>query len=225
MIITSPSLSAVQVLTPEQRRDALRVLSATYRREKGWIADEEHVFPESDLRNGEISWFLVYADGEPAGVIRVLYDPDPRDYHRYRMQFLSPGVDVGVLLSSNCLDEVGRFAVLGQYRRNIGIVALLIKASSEDTVRRGYKYYITDVFEGEQHSPFKFHTRVFGFKPIATHESGEVSCRNRRITLLLNLAEAYQRLRIGKTRLYRSLTAGWDESLHRNIVTEENRPV
>jgi hypothetical protein len=94
-----------------------------------------------------------------------------------------------------------------------------MKAATEDTVRREYSHLITDVFEGERHSPYYFHKRVIGFQTVATHDKGELNCRLRRITMLLNLREAYQRLRLSQSRFYRFLTEGWDDALHRRLST------
>ena len=53
-----------------------------------------------------------------------------------------------------------------------------------------------------------------GFDPVATHERGELTCASRRITLILDLKAAYQRLRRRKGWIFRALTADWDEGLH-----------
>ena len=89
------------------------------------------------------------------------------------------------------------------------------------TIRNGYGYYITDVFEGERHSPYNFHTRVLGFQPVATHDTGEMACNLRRITLLLNIRAAYRRLRLSRTRLYEILVGDWPEDLHRRLIAGE----
>ena len=86
--------------------------------------------------------------------------------------------------------------------------------TTRETVERGFTHYITDVFENDPHSPYGFHTRVMGFDPVATHDLGELACASRRITLILDLKAAYQRLRRRRGWIYRALTADWDEGLH-----------
>jgi len=59
---------------------------------------------------------------------------------------------------------------------------------------------------------------VMGFVPVATHEVGELNCRSRRITLILDLREAYRRLRAKGSWLFRFLTGDWPEALHRRLL-------
>ena len=94
-----------------------------------------------------------------------------------------------------------------------------MRVAGVETLRRGFTHYVTDVFEDEEHSPYRFHTRVLGFRPVATHETGEMDCFHRRITLVLNLREAYQRLRDSQNRLYRFLTEGLDAPMQHLLST------
>jgi hypothetical protein len=57
-----------------------------------------------------------------------------------------------------------------------------------------------------------------GFAPVATHDHGELNCRSRRITLILDLKAAYRHLRHRQSWIFRSLTADWDEGLHRRLA-------
>ncbi len=209
-------VSVRKVTTEQDRRSALRVLRLTYRREKQWVQDEAQVFPGTDLQNPSVSWFLALA-GLPAGVIRVLYDLPLHEYREYAANVVVPGLDIESFLRNNKIAEIGRFAVRPQFRNVFGVASHLLKAATEDTVRREYSHLITDVFEGERHSPYYFHKRVIGFQTVATHDKGELNCRLRRITMLLNLREAYQRLRLSQSRFFRFLTEGWDDALHRRL--------
>ncbi len=209
-------VSVRRVTTEQDRRLALRVLRITYRREKQWVRDEAQVFPETDLQHPSVSWFLALVGRMPAGVIRVLYDLPLHEYRGYALNVVV-GLDIESFLRDNKIAEVGRFAVRPRFRKVFGVASHLMKAATEDTVRRGYSHFITDVFEGEQHSPYYFHKRVIGFQTVATHDTGELNCRLRRITMLLNLREAYQRLRLNQSRFYRFLTEGWDDALHRQL--------
>ncbi|MGO8942333.1 MAG: GNAT family N-acetyltransferase [Syntrophobacteraceae bacterium] len=214
------SIVSVQRVTTEQdRKLALRVLRITYRREKQWVRDEAQVFPETDLDHPSLSWFLASVGRMPAGVIRVLYDLPVHEYSAYALDVLVPGLDIESFLRDNKIAEIGRFAVRPRFRNIFGVASHLMKAATEDTVRRGYSHFITDVFEGERHSPYYFHKRVIGFQTVATHDSGELNCPLRRITMLLNLREAYHRLRLNQSRFYRFLTEGWDDALHRQLST------
>jgi hypothetical protein len=181
------------------------------------VRDETKVFPEDDLRNPSMSWFLALFGRIPAGVIRVLYDPPLHEYQKYALDTVTEGFDIESFLREHKIAEIGRFAVRPRFRKILGVASLLIKAATEETVWRGYSHFITDVFEGEKHSPYSFHKRVIGFQEVATHETGELDCRLRRITMMLNLKEAYQRLRLRRCRFYRFLTEGWDDALHRQL--------
>ena len=99
---------------------------------------------------------------------------------------------------------------------------MLMGAASKETVERGFGHYITDVFEGEKHSPYKFHRRVMGFEPVATHDVGELNCPNRRITMILDIKAGYNRLRKEQNWVFRLLTESWNESLHQKLLTDSN---
>lgn len=214
-------LSVKRVENPEDRRDAVEVLKATYLEEKRWVQREDQMFPAADLDREEISWFTCYRGAQPVGVVRVLYKLPVELYEQYGFAQLdaAPAIDVQAFLRENRIAEIGRFAVIPEYRRFVVFAASLMKAASEETIRRGFSHYVTDVFEGEQHSPYDFHTRVMGFVPVATHDVGELDCPNRRITLLLDLRQAYYRLRKSRNKIYRMLTDGWTEDMHERLAS------
>jgi hypothetical protein len=97
---------------------------------------------------------------------------------------------------------------------------MLMRAATKDTIVRGYSHYITDIFENEEHNPYLFHTRVMGFQPVATHNVGELHCLNRRITMLLNIKQAYKKLKKNGSWIYRFLTEEWDAKLHEQLSLE-----
>jgi len=80
-----------RVKTAGERADALAVLRATYREEKGWVPDEVRVRPESDLRDPAVAWFVTHADRELVGVLRVLYDPPIALYREYGFRPVGEG--------------------------------------------------------------------------------------------------------------------------------------
>ncbi len=199
------------------REMGLEVLRATYSEEKKWVRDAEDQLPEGDLDRGDISWFVALVDDRPVGVLRVLYDPPLEMYAKYGFELSDKGLDVEAFIRNHRIAEIGRFAVVPEFRKYIVVVAALMRAASTDTVARGYTHYITDVFENDPHSPYEFHTRVMGFQQVATHEVGELRHEGRRITLVLDLKAAYNRLRVKGGWIFRFLTGGWDEQLHRRM--------
>jgi hypothetical protein len=209
---------AFRVSDEPGRQSAIAVLRATYHREKRWVTDAEQQIPSEDIGRDNISWFVVTRRGRPAGVVRVLYDPPLGQYAKYGMKGVDPALDVEAFLHENRVAEIGRFAVTRRYRRSIMVAATLMRAAAEDTIARGYTHYVTDVFEDDPHSPYGFHTRVMGFLPVATHDTGELHCNSRRITLLLDLRAAYRRLKERGNWFYRYLTGSWDEALHRRVA-------
>lgn len=214
-------LDRVSVLRVEEEPDrqrALEVLAVTYRDEKQWVGDEGSQLPPEDLERGDISWFVVSVDDKPVGVLRVLYDPPLELYAKYGFELIGQEIDVEEFVRRHRIAEIGRFAVLPEYRKFIVVVAALMKAASTETVKKGYTHYITDVFEDDPHSPYKFHTKVMGFQPVATHEVGELNSRSRRITLVLDLRAAYNRLKRRGGWIFRLFTGDWDESLHRRLT-------
>ncbi|UCF66671.1 MAG: GNAT family N-acetyltransferase [Acidobacteriota bacterium] len=208
---------ALKIVDEAGRARGLEVLRATYREEKRWVDDEATQLPADDLERDDVSWFLVEVDERPVGILRVLYDPPLELYRHYEMKLTVAGIDVEEFLSQHRIAEIGRFAVLPEFRKYVVVVATLMRAASSETVSRGFTHYITDVFEDDPHSPYRFHTRIMGFQPVATHEVGELNSSSRRITLLLDLKAAYQRLRAGGGLIYRVLTEGWDEKLHERM--------
>jgi hypothetical protein len=198
---------------------AREVLRATYLDEKQWIEHEDKMFDPTDLQNDKISWFLCCHGDKPVGVVRVLYEPPIELYREYGFKQIGTAFDVESFVKNKRIAEIGRFAVLKEYRHHIIFAASLMRAATQETVSRGYSHFVTDVFEGEQHSPYEFHTRVMGFVPVATHEVGELNCPNRRITLILDLRQAYRRLKNSKKRVYRMMTEGWPKELHHRMAS------
>ncbi len=207
-------IQVIRAASAGDRRLAIQVLLSTYVNEKHWIQDEEEFFPVSDLEARDISWFVASAGGQPIGVLRVMYNPPLELYREYGLQTLDSGLDVEAFVKNNRIAEIGRFAVVPGYRKYILVAAALMREASRETVANDYTHYVTDIFEGEVHSPYDFHTRVMGFQPVATHEVGELNCPNRRITMVLDLKSAYQRIQAKQKWIYRYLTRDWDESLH-----------
>jgi ribosomal protein S18 acetylase RimI-like enzyme len=217
-MISETRLSTQRVVDEGGRRDAIDVLRATYLREKRWVTDPEGQFPPEDLERSDLSWFVVRLRGRPVGVLRVLYDPPLAAYAKYGFKLIDPTLRVEQFLTEHRIAEIGRFAVRPRYRRRFMLAAALMRAATAETVSRGYTHFITDVFEDDAHSPYGFHTRVMGFHPVATHDVGELHCRSRRITMVLDLKAAYHRLKLRGNWIYRYLTGQWDEALHQRLA-------
>ena len=210
-------INVIRASSTADRELAIQVLQSTYVAEKHWIQDEKKFFPPSDLEAKDISWFVASNATQPIGVLRVMYNPPLELYKEYGMQALESGLDVEAFVKNNRIAEIGRFAVVPEFRKFIVVAAALMREASRETVANNYTHYVTDIFEGEVHSPYDFHTRVMGFKPVATHDVGELNCPNRRITMVLDLKSAYQRIQSKQKWIYRYLTKDWDDSLHEKL--------
>ena len=209
-----PLIQVLRIENEHGRQLALTVMRAIYREEKNWVQADEKLVAPDEITDPAISWFVVISDGQPAGVLRVLYEPPLELYRSYGLKFLKQEIDLEALLCRSRIAEIGRFAVLPDHRRSVLVAVALMRAAARETVQRQFSHYITDVFEGEAHSPYNFHTRVMGFQLIGTHDTGELNCPNRRLTMLLDIRSAYQRLREEKGWVFRYLTEGWEPGMH-----------
>src|SRR5262249_19564826 len=133
-------ITAVRVTKEAERQDAIAVLDDTYREEKHWVQDKELLFPASDLAHESISWFVASVEKQPAGVVRVCYAPPLATYAEYDFQPLQAGLDVDAFVRDNRIAEIGRFAVRRRSRRHITVAAALMRAATEETVRRKYTH-------------------------------------------------------------------------------------
>lgn len=206
-----------RVTTLLERNMVLDVLAQTYGEEKGWVENVETLFPETDLDDASISWFLAARRGQPVGVLRVCYAPPIKQYLAYGLQGIDSSINLESMIENERLAEIGRFAVVPERRRGIGVVLGLMRAATREIVSRNCTQLVTDVFENDPHSPLGFHMRVAGFRPVATHEVGELKHKGRRITLLLDLKVAYQQLKLRSNRFFRALTRSWTEGMHRRL--------
>lgn len=208
-----------RVQTDAERKMVLAVLQATYAEEKGWIETVDQLFPPTDLTNPDVSWFLAVKRHQPVGVLRVCYNPPVEQYLTYGLQPIDPTIDLTKLVCRERAAEIGRFAVVPERRRSIAVVLGLMRAAIREVVARDCAQLLTDVFENEQHSPLGFHTRILGFRPIATHDIGELRHKGRRIILLLDLKTAYRLLALRSNRLFRTITRSWTPHMHNRLAT------
>ncbi|MGE0764873.1 MAG: hypothetical protein AB7L90_00265 [Hyphomicrobiaceae bacterium] len=207
-----------RVKSEAERQQVIEVLRQTYAGEKGWIADADAQIPAFDLDRDSIAWFVTTMSGEPVGVLRILFDPAIEQYAKYSLKLIDPEFQVDELLQGARIAEVGRFAVVARRRGRLTVATSLMRAAFSEIIARGYTHLVTDVFEDDPHSPYGFHTRVIGFKPVATHEVGELRSRSRRITLVLDMKSAYARLRRHSRWLFQNLTLDWSEGMHQKAM-------
>lgn len=204
--MSASDITTTKVLDPVTRREALQVIREVYQEEKRWVEDVDAEIPESIALQDRVSWFMVRVGGAPAGVIRLTYD-FPLELPAELDVSLERSFDEAAVRRMR-LVEVGRFMVLPRFRRRIRVVLLMIRAAVREVVERGYTHFITDVFDGDPHSPLTFHTNVLGFERIGTHRFGELQCSHTRIILLLDLVRAYERFRRRPHWVYREFTEG-----------------
>lgn len=196
-----------KVLTGEDRRDAMEVIDEVFRREKSWLRDVDGEIPADPAAVENRSYFLVEADGEPAGLIRLAYDP-PLELPPELEVELDPGVDLDELAAGKRFVEIGRFMIKPSHRRNFRVALRLIRAAMEEVVDRRYTHFLTDVYDGDPHSPLGFHTRVLGFERIGTHRYGDLDAKYRRIILVLDIVRSYRRQLASRNRVFREVISG-----------------
>jgi hypothetical protein len=201
------NITVKKVFAAEDRERALAVVETVYLQEKQWIRNAGIEIPADVADRQDQSWFLVSAGDEPAGVIRLLYDP-PLEMPAEFGVTLEPDVDLEGLKRHGRFVDIGRFMIVPRHRRNIRVVLRLMRAAILEVVGRGYTHFLTDVFENDPHSPLRFHTQVLGFERIGTHRHGELACASSRILLILDLARAYRRLKERDNKVWKELGEG-----------------
>jgi hypothetical protein len=203
------------VLSPEDAAAAAAILDEVYVKEKGWISAAAVPAP---VTGEDVTWFLCRSAGVPAGVLRLLYDPALEIPSELGVT-LNEGVDLKQLAAAHRFVEIGRFAVVPRFRRNILISLRLMRAAIQEVVGREYTHFITDVFEGEVNSPYHFHTRILGFEVIGRHLRGDLQCSCTRIILTLDILKAYRRLKQKRSRILSTLTDGIAETLEKKAAS------
>ena len=139
---------------------------------------------------------------------------------QYDYEMLDNGLNVEEFIKNNKIAEIGKFAIKRKYRRRISCVMMLIKAAAYETVKREYTHFVTEVFDGEATSPFRFHMNVIGFQPVATHEKGELNCDYRRITMILDIRESLRQLKAKRKKFFRQVTESWDKVLLKRYIMQ-----
>ena len=208
-----------KVLDAATREKALQVVERVYRQEKNWLRSVDQEIPVNIATDDRYSWFLALAHDQPAGVLRLYYDP-PLELPPECQATFKKGFDPQKLANAGRFVEIGRFMILPEYRKKILVAIRLMGASVREVVERNYTHFITDVFEGEPHSPLKFHTRILGFEVIGKHLYGELNCSLTRIILTLDILKAYKRMKTRRSRVYAQLTEGIQGVLEAKLATD-----
>ena len=210
-------IKAFKVDSDQTRQLALHVVEEVYLKEKQWIQAADKELSLDNCQDGRYSWFLATANDQPAGVLRLFYDPPlilPAEYQ----VTLQDGFDLLKIGAEHKFVEIGRFMILPEYRHKYHIALRLMGTAVREVVEKGYTHFITDVFEGEPHSPLKFHTTMLGFEVIGSHLHGELNCSLTRIILILDIVKAYHRLKERRHHLYQSLFSDWQHIMEKKLA-------
>ena len=210
-------IQTVKVDDDDTRTKALQVIEQVYRQEKNWIKSVETEIPAEIDPDARYSWFLATVNDQPAGVLRLFYNP-PLELPAEFNVTLRQDIDLQEMAKNGRFVEIGRFMILPEYRKKMLVAIRLMGIAVKEVVERNYTHFITDVFQGEPNSPLQFHTRILGFEIIGSHLHGELNCSLTRIILTLDILKAYQRLREKKNRIYWSLTEGIRGRLDRKLA-------
>lgn len=209
------ALTTERVVDAASRAAALAIVREVYLEEKGWLVDADSELPETELGSSgssPTSWFLARCGGEPAGVVRLTYDPSLELPSAAGVE-IDTDIDLDLLARSGRFVEIGRLMISPRFRSRAAVVLALMRAALAEVVGRGYTHLLTVVFEDDPHSPYGFHTRVLGFERIGSHRYGELACASRRILLTLDIARAFDRLRGPRAKLVQALTGGLEREL------------
>jgi len=208
-------VDVTRVWSESERAEALTVLDEVYCREQGWAEDAEALLPLPALKSEAECWYLARVRNQPAGVLRIRFDLPVELWRGYSFEKEPGWTDLGSLVTSNRVAELGRFAVRRSLRRHPAVAMLLLREAVTEVVRRGGSHLLTDVFEGDRHNPLRFLRRTAGFLPIATHRTGELNSPHRRVAMVMDLREAYLRAQVENPALFRRFTRQWSPDLHR----------
>ncbi len=206
-----------KIIDEDQRKAALEVIEAVFLKEKKWIDNAENQLPVDIGYSDRYSWFLATVNNGPAGVLRLFYDPPLEMPKEYEVT-LRDDIDLEAIKKHCRFVEVGRFMILPKYRKNIRVVLRLMRSAIKEVVSRDYTHFLTDVYEGEVHSPLQFHTRILGFEVVGKHLYGDLNCSSTRIILTLDILRAYQRIKARRSKVYRDLTFGIRGMLDRKLA-------
>jgi Acyltransferase len=215
----APALEARKIELSSDSEDARQLVQDVYVREKGWLSAATL---DAFAGGASISWFIVRVQGEPAGLLRVVYDPPLNFPPGYHVE-LRKDVDWASLAASARVAEVGRFMIIEKHRRNPRVAVELMRTAVREIVERDYTHLVTDVFEGDPHSPYEFHTRVLGFAEIGSHTHGELQSDRKRIILAVDIDQAFVRMQNRNDRFYRRFTEGYRHLLEARQAAPKRR--
>ena len=215
---TRPCIRTTKIVDESDRGQATKLLHEIYVQEKGWLINSNDSFQKDELLKKGVVWFLTSVNEQPAGILRICYDPDIKDYSHYQFRQLPDQISVEAIIQQYKVADIGRFAVAKSFRKKPEVALELMLAALAETLSRQYTHFITDVFEGEETSPYLFHKRILGFVPIATHETGELLCSKSRVTMLLDIHKCLNTLKNKKGYIYRAILKKFNESNLKYLV-------
>ena len=123
-------IHAIRVHQEAQRQEALEIVQATYVQEKQWVGAAEDLFGADELSDPTLSWFLAYVDEQPAGMLRVNYAPSLDEYLEHGDVEIKIPIDVEAFIRTHLIADIGRFAVVPAFRRQIRVALALMSAAT-----------------------------------------------------------------------------------------------
>lgn len=214
--------TGVKIVTTETARDhALEVLHAIYCREKKWMDSAEILFEPHELYEPNYLWLVAYERNRPIGVVRLYIGRQAEALDLKHLHFLHADWNASALthfLEYHPTAEIGRFAILPEYRNRSRFALMLMQVACENAIRHHCHHLLTDVFHGDPQSPFDFHTNVLGFEPFATYVDDRFDSVYPSVLLLLDIKKTYARMKTHQPRMFKVFTQNWTTSFHAQLT-------
>jgi hypothetical protein len=109
-------IQTVKIADDVARMQALQVIAQVYQQEKNWLKAVEAEVPAENDPEGRYSWFLATVNGQPAGVLRLFYDPPLELPAEFKVS-LRQDIDLKQMAANGRFVEIGRFMILPEYRK------------------------------------------------------------------------------------------------------------
>ncbi|MBL7977644.1 MAG: GNAT family N-acetyltransferase [Bacteroidetes Order II. Incertae sedis bacterium] len=206
----------------EQRQEALTVLETIYCVEKHWVGASTTLFEPSELQDPHKQWLIAYDTHRAVGVVRLSFNRQAHHFPTEYLHFQHADWNAMVManfLSHNPTAEIGRFAILPEYRSHSRFALMLMQMACTQAILNHCFYILTDVFHGDLQSPFHFHTQILGFEPFATYADERFNSHYPSILLIMDLRKTYLHTKKYQPRIFRTFTQNWPPSLHLQLDT------
>jgi hypothetical protein len=91
----------------------MKILTLTQAKRVATERDRQKVltvpmFPASDLERDDVAWFIATRRDEPAGVLRVNYDPSIEQYRKYGLNPIDATLAIDDFIATERIAEIGR---------------------------------------------------------------------------------------------------------------------